>query len=199
MAGERANDLQIITEERAAQAFLDPTRRMLASALRKPQSAAGLAQRFGLPRQRVNYHLRTLESLGMLELAGTRQKRNCTERMLRLTADAYCIDPGLLGELGRPTEPVNDRFGITAVILRLSRALSDIIARKRRAERDGRRFDSLCAEVTLGFRSRDEQQSFMIELQRFLKEKSESYRLDEDRKGRRLRVLVTAYEKDEDA
>ncbi len=197
MAGQRATDLKIITEERAAQAFLDPTRRMLASALRKPQSAAGLAQRFGLPRQRVNYHLRTLESLGMLELAGTRQKRNCTERMLQLTADAYCIDPGLLGELGHPTKPVNDRFGITAVILRLSRALSDIIARKRRAERDGRRFDSLCAEVTLAFENRSEQQSFMIDLQRFLKEKAEMHRVDDERKCRRFRVLMTAYERDE--
>ncbi len=197
MADQRAANLKIITEERAAQAFLDPTRRMLASALRKPQSAAGLAQRFGLPRQRVNYHLRTLENLGMLELAGTRQRRNCTERLLQLTADAYCIDPGLLGELGRPTEPVNDRFGITAVILRLSRALSDIIARKRRAEREGRRFDSLCAEVTLAFENRSEQQSFMIELQRFLKEKAEMYRIDDERKCRRFRVLMTAYEQDE--
>ena len=197
MADQRAANLKIITEERAAQAFLDPTRRMLASALRKPQSAAGLAQRFGLPRQRVNYHLRTLENLGMLELAGTRQRRNCTERLLQLTADAYCIDPGLLGELGRPTEPLNDRFGITAVILRLSRALSDIIARKRRAERDGRRFDSLCAEVTLAFENRSEQQSFMIELQRFLKEKAERYRIDDERKCRRFRVLMTAYEADE--
>ncbi len=197
MADQRAANLKIITEERAAQAFLDPTRRMLASALRKPQSAAGLAQRFGLPRQRVNYHLRTLENLGMLELAGTRQRRNCTERLLQLTADAYCIDPGLLGELGRPTEPVNDRFGITAVILRLSRALSDIIARKRRAEREGRRFDSLCAEVTLAFENRSEQQSFMIELQRFLKEKAEMYRIDDERKCRRFRVLMTAYEQGE--
>ncbi len=197
MADQRAANLKIITEERAAQAFLDPTRRMLASALRKPQSAAGLAQRFGLPRQRVNYHLRTLENLGMLELAGTRQRRNCTERLLQLTADAYCIDPGLLGELGRPTEPLNDRFGITAVILRLSRALSDIIARKRRAEREGRRFDSLCAEVTLAFENRSEQQSFMIELQRFLKEKAERYRIDDERKCRRFRVLMTAYEEDE--
>ncbi|MBL8987996.1 MAG: helix-turn-helix transcriptional regulator, partial [Gemmatimonadetes bacterium] len=44
-----------------ASALLGGGRRQLLEALAEPDSAAGLARRLGLPRQRVNYHLRLLE------------------------------------------------------------------------------------------------------------------------------------------
>ncbi|MEN8374222.1 MAG: winged helix-turn-helix domain-containing protein, partial [Gemmatimonadota bacterium] len=47
----------------------DPERRRLVEELRElPDSAAGLAQRLGQTRQRLNYHLRALEEAGVLEL-----------------------------------------------------------------------------------------------------------------------------------
>ena len=72
-----------------AAALLDPQRVALLRALMDgPDSASGLARRFSLPRQRVNYHLRLLEREGLLELVETRRRRNCWERVLRATASA---------------------------------------------------------------------------------------------------------------
>jgi DNA-binding transcriptional ArsR family regulator len=72
---------------------LSPIRRQLLARLREPGSAAELARELGLPRQRVNYHLRALESAGLVGLVAERQRRGCTERVLRTTAEAFVVDP----------------------------------------------------------------------------------------------------------
>ena len=42
-----------------------------------------LAAAIGLPRQKVNYHLRALERHGLVELVQERRKGNVTERRCR--------------------------------------------------------------------------------------------------------------------
>ena len=54
----------------------------------------------GLPRQRLNYHLKALEQCGLLECVEERRKGNCTERILRATAHSFVISPDALGALG---------------------------------------------------------------------------------------------------
>ena len=54
--------LDVVRRPEAAAALLDPVRQQLLSHLAEPDSATGLARRLQLPRQRVNYHLRALES-----------------------------------------------------------------------------------------------------------------------------------------
>src|SRR5215470_14560661 len=65
---------------------LSPFRLVLLKGLEQPESASGLARRLGLPRQQVNYHLRELERAGFIEMSEARQRRGCTERVMRLTS-----------------------------------------------------------------------------------------------------------------
>jgi DNA-binding transcriptional ArsR family regulator len=65
---------------------LSPFRLGLLQGLQQPESASGLARRLGLPRQQVNYHLRELERGGFIEMSEARQRRGCTERIMRLTS-----------------------------------------------------------------------------------------------------------------
>jgi DNA-binding transcriptional ArsR family regulator len=69
-----------------AAAALSPFRLGLLKGLQEPESASGLARRLGLPRQQVNYHLRELERAGFIEMSEERQRRGCTERIMRLTS-----------------------------------------------------------------------------------------------------------------
>jgi hypothetical protein len=55
-------DLAVITDPAAAGVSLDPVRARLLAELTEPASAAALAGRVGLPRQKVNYHLRPWRS-----------------------------------------------------------------------------------------------------------------------------------------
>src|SRR5262249_60761713 len=61
-------DLHVIDDPASASVALDPVRSRLLSELRTPMSAARLAGRLGLPRQKVNYHLRTLEKHGLVRV-----------------------------------------------------------------------------------------------------------------------------------
>ena len=49
-------DVAVIEEPAAAEASLDPIRARILAALAEPGSAAMLAARLGLPRQKANYH-----------------------------------------------------------------------------------------------------------------------------------------------
>ena len=53
-------DVEVIENAEAAATALDPVRARLLGELAVPASAAGLAARVGIARQKVNYHLKAL-------------------------------------------------------------------------------------------------------------------------------------------
>src|ERR1700687_1253939 len=89
-------DVAVIADPAAAEAALDPARARLLAQLTEPRAAAMLAAMVGLPRQKVNYHLRTLEQHGLVELVEERRKGNVTERLLQAAAASYVISPSAL-------------------------------------------------------------------------------------------------------
>src|SRR5256885_11642411 len=90
-------DIQVIDDPAAATVALEPTRSRLLSELAAPASAATLATRVGLARQKVNYHLRALEAHGLVRLADERKWGGLTERLLVPTAASYVGSPSALG------------------------------------------------------------------------------------------------------
>src|SRR4051794_17992371 len=70
--GGDMHDVEVIESTEAAAAALDPVRARLLGELAVPASAAGLAARVGIARQKVNYHLKALEAHGLVELSGER-------------------------------------------------------------------------------------------------------------------------------
>ena len=120
-------DIDVIEDPATAESMLDPVRTRLLAALAEPASATMLASRVGLPRQLVNYHLRTLERHGLVELQEERRKGNVMERVMRASACSYVISPAALlalaagpGAVARPP-------------------LGDVAAGARRATRAGHR------------------------------------------------------------
>src|SRR5882757_7105479 len=103
-------DVAVIEDPAAAEASLDPVRARLLAELAEPGSATMLAARVGLPRQKVNYHLRALESHGLIELVEERRKGNVTERVLRATAASYVISPAVLGAVAPDPARSPDRL-----------------------------------------------------------------------------------------
>ena len=89
----RPADLLTVRDAAQAAALLQPQRLRLLEGLSEPDSAAGLARRFGLPRQQVNYHLRELERVGLVELVEERRRGNCVERVVVATGEALRDQP----------------------------------------------------------------------------------------------------------
>ncbi|WP_255952621.1 ArsR/SmtB family transcription factor [Streptomyces odontomachi] len=125
-------DVTVIEDPAAAAASLDPMRlRLLAELAAGPASATMLAGKVGLARQKVNYHLRTLERHGLVELAGERRKGNVTERLMRATAASYVISPLALGAVQPDPARARDRLSarwLLSVAARLVRDVGTLIA-----------------------------------------------------------------------
>src|SRR3954468_438916 len=90
------HDVAVIEDAAAAEVSLDPIRARMLAELAEPQTATTLAARLGLARQKVNYHVKTLEQHGLVELVEERRRGNMTERVVRASAAAYVISPAAL-------------------------------------------------------------------------------------------------------
>jgi DNA-binding transcriptional ArsR family regulator len=119
-------DVTAIENADAAIASLDPIRSRLLAELVVPSSATTLGTRLGLPRQKVNYHLRTLEEHGLIELAEERKKGNVVERIMRATAASYVITPAALASVRPDPSRSPDRLSARWLLSLAGRLVQDV-------------------------------------------------------------------------
>jgi DNA-binding transcriptional ArsR family regulator len=155
-----------VVEVRRAAALLHPLRLRILEALREPDSAAGLARRFRLPRQKVNYHVRELARTHFLERAGQRRRRNMIERRFRATAQGYILSPDLLGRLGLPQIEAQEAFSADYLLGLLSLGQSELGRANREATQQGKRLATLSVSSELRFESAEQRTRFTEEMQR---------------------------------
>src|ERR687893_1320541 len=132
------HDVAVIDDPAAAEASLDPIRAGLLAELAQPGSASTLAERVGLTRQKANYHLRTLERHGLVELVEERKKGNVTERVLQATAASYVISPVALSAVQPDPSRSPDRLSarwLLALASKLVRDVGDLITGATKAGR----------------------------------------------------------------
>lgn len=146
-------ELDILQRPDSIAALLDPSRRRLVHALaERPDSAVGLARRLDDTRQRLNYHLRQLEEAGLVELVEERPRRGVKERIYRVRARRFVVDPAALGALA-PSEPVQgDAFSAHYLVALAARLIRELAELGHRARSTGRRLPTAgaSAEVRLG-------------------------------------------------
>jgi len=157
-------EIEVLEAAETAAIVLDPARLKILTALRDPDSSAGVARNLGLPRQRVGHHVRALEAAGLLTCVGERKKRNCVERLLQASARAYVLAPRLLGELGLSPDDARDRFSSTYLLAASSRVIEEVTALRPRAEAAGKKLPTLTLQTEVRFASARSQNEFLEEL-----------------------------------
>ncbi len=157
-------DVGVIDDPAAAMAALDPIRSRMLSELTRPASAATLATRLGMPRQKVNYHLRSLEDHGLAEVAETRRWGGLTERLLVATAVSYVVSPSALGPVGADPGRTSDRLSASYLIALAARVVREVSDLVRRAAKADKRLATLSMDTEIRFRSAAERAAFSREL-----------------------------------
>src|SRR5580658_6611539 len=186
--------LQIVQSPEKAGVLLQPGRLRLLEQLTEPDSAAGLARRLGVPRQKLNYHLRELEREGFLELIEERRKGNCMERVVRAVAREFLIAPGnetpdrIKG--GRVTADRFSAASLASTAARMIRALASLCIRARRA---GKRVATLTLETEIRFASAESRAAFAEEMTASIARLAAKYHNERAEGGRRFRVLSAVY------
>jgi DNA-binding transcriptional ArsR family regulator len=185
----------VIRDPAQAALLMQPDRIRLLEALVEPDSAAGLARRFSLPRQRLNYHLKELERAGLLELVEERRKGNCVERVVRATATAYAISPEVLGELGQSRGHPADRLSASYLLALASRAIKEVGGLVSRAAGAGKRVATLSLDTEIRFASADDRTRFAEDLAREVARLAAAYHNQRAPNGRTFRLIATVYPK----
>ena len=157
-------DIGVIEDPAAAEASLDPIRTRILRELAEPGSATQLAAKVGLPRQKVNYHLKALERHGLVELVEERRRGNVTERILQATAASYLISPAALASVAPDPHRFSDRFSafwLLALAARMVQEMGQLIAGAAAARQKLATF-AIDGEIT--FRSAADRAAFAEEL-----------------------------------
>ena len=183
-------DVDVIEDAATATVALNPLRGRILAALREPASAAGLAQRFGLPRQKVNYHLRALESCGLVTVAGERRHGGLTERLLVASAASYVVSPSAMRENAPDPATMADRLSARYLIALAARAVREVGRLMRTAEAESRRLATLALDTEIGFASAEDQARFADELTRTVAQLAARYHRPD---GRPFRLIVAAH------
>src|SRR3954470_9766984 len=186
-------DIQVIDDPAAATVALEPIRSRLLSELAVPTSAATLATRVGLARQKVNYHLRALETHGLVRLAQERKWGGLTERLLVATAASYLVSPGTLGPVAVDPNREVDRLSASYLIAlgaRVVREVSDLV---RRANQAGKRLATLAIDTEVRFRSPTDRAAFSRELTDAIAKLVAKYHDESAPGGRAHRLIIVAH------
>lgn len=186
-------DVTVIENAAAAEASLDPVRSRLLAELSTPGTATTLAARVGLPRQQVNYHLRTLERHGLVELIEERRRGNMTERLMQATAASYVISPTALAAVQPDPDRAPDRlsaFWMLALAARLVRDVGSLLIGSRKA---GKRIATFALDGEVRFASSADRSAFAEELSHSVAALVAKYHDDSAEGGRPHRIVVAIH------
>jgi DNA-binding transcriptional ArsR family regulator len=186
-------EVEVIHDPAAAVVALDPIRSRILSELAEPASAAALAVRIGIARQKVNYHLRALESHGLVRIAEERKWGGLVERLLVATASSYIVSPSALGpgasDPGRRADRLSASY-LIALAARVVREVGDLAGRSGEVEK---RLPTLSIDTEIRFRSAAERAAFSAELADAVTALASRYHDESAPGGRAHRLVIVAY------
>jgi DNA-binding transcriptional ArsR family regulator len=161
--------------------------------LGQPRSATMLGVTFGLPRQKINYHLKALERHGLVELVEERRKGNVNERMLRATAASYVISPLALAAVEPDPARAPDRRSARWLLAVAARLVRDVGALITGATQANRRLATFALDGEVRFASAADRAAFAEELTQAVTALVAKYHDQTAEGGREHRIIVAVH------
>lgn len=143
-----------------------PLRLAILQAASEPRSATEIAAGLGLPRQRVNYHIGRLRRAGFLVPAGRRRRRGLFEQRYTATAQAYVVNPEVLGPVLARPDHIRDRLSAEYLVALSAQVQGDLGRVMTEAGRQGKRVATLSLSTEIRFGSTEQRARFARELER---------------------------------
>jgi len=187
------HDVAVIEDPAAAEVSLDPIRARLLAELSEPASATMLAAKVGLPRQKVNYHLKTLEAHGLVEMIEERRKGNVNERIMRATAASYVISPTALASVAPDPGRSPDQLSASWLLAVAARLVRDVGALITGAAKARKRVATFAIDGEVRFASAADRAAFAQELSGAVTALVSKYHDESAEKGRDHRIVVALH------
>ncbi|AWS48668.1 transcriptional regulator [Streptosporangium sp. 'caverna'] len=185
--------MAVIEDPAAAEVSLDPIRARLLAELSEPGSATMLAAKVGLSRQKVNYHLKTLEAHGLVEMIEERRKGNVTERIMRATAASYVISPIALSSVEPDPARSPDQLSASWLLAVAARLVRDVGALITGAAQARKRVATFAIDGEVRFASAADRAAFVQELAGAVTALVSKYHEESAERGRDHRIVVAVH------
>jgi DNA-binding transcriptional ArsR family regulator len=189
-AGTTLEPVRVLDDPARIRSVLSPLRVQLLRELDRPASASGLAERLGTTRQKLGYHLRVLDSEGLVELAEERPRRGCTERIMRRTSRALVVDPSVLGSPELDEDEVQDRFSSAYLVAAAARVVRDVATLREGAQDAGKRLATATQEAEIRFESPAAMKAFVDDLTRAVTRLVDEYDRPDSPTSRPYRLMT---------
>jgi DNA-binding transcriptional ArsR family regulator len=183
------DDVRVLADSAAVEVALDPIRASILDALGEPGSATTVAATIGSTRQRVNYHLKTLEAHGLIEEAEVRLWGGISERFMRRSARYLVISPSVLRSSAIEPDELADRLSAAYLIAVNARTVTEVGAIVSTAAPETR-LPTLAIDAVIGFVSPHDRAAFAADLQSAVASLIARYHHDE---GRPHRLTISSY------
>jgi DNA-binding transcriptional ArsR family regulator len=159
-------------------------------ALRDEASAATVARRIGLARQKVNYHLKELERAGLVTRVDERRVGNFVETVYRAVARTFLVSPAVAWADGRRLETMQSQHSLETLVALGERLQRDAATLLDRAAFDGEQIASASVAAEASFADEEQREAFLQEYLRTVTQLLERYGTKE---GAPYRVVLAAY------
>ena len=158
--------------------------------MRTPDSAASVARSIGLPRQKVNYHLKELARTRLVRATGERRKGHLIEKLYEAVAGTFVVSPRLALDNEQCERALRDQISLSHLLKLGEQLQQDAAGLLDRAAFDSEQIPSASVETEIRFADEQARSGFMEEYLVLLGPLLTNYGA---RSGRRFRVALATY------
>lgn len=178
-----------------AGALLHPLRIEVLKKLAEPRSCPDLAKELEETSQKIYYHVKILESAGLVEKVDERRVRGIMEGLYRARAKSYWLSPSLVGKVGG-TDRARDQMSL-GFVLSLAEEIQTDVARLGEKTGEGHTIPSLGLSLQIELGGAEERARFLTDLQETLQGLAKKYGARGPTPGQEFQVSLVCYPRPE--
>ncbi|OYD08851.1 ArsR/SmtB family transcription factor [Paludifilum halophilum] len=174
MSNESIQETYRVESLDQAAALLNPLRGEILTRLQDPASAAEVARELGEAPQRINYHLKALEKVGLVQRVKNRRVKNLVEVLYRSVARSFLL-ADTLGMSPQSLQRLKDQSSLAHLIRIAESVKTDAVRLMERSDAD-EKIPSATLQTEISLHNEEERQSFVEEYVELVQQLAAKYR-----------------------
>jgi DNA-binding transcriptional ArsR family regulator len=158
-----AQPVHVVEDIEALQVLGHPLRVRILELLREPGSAATVARELGEARQKVNYHLKELQRVGLVTPVGERRSGNFIETLYEAVGRSFLVSPSVAWSDPRRVDTLRQQHSLEKLVMVGAQLQRDAISLLDRATFDGEQIASAAVEADVHFANEKDRADFLEE------------------------------------
>jgi DNA-binding transcriptional ArsR family regulator len=185
-----AHPVHVVEDIEALQVLGHPLRVRILDLLREPGSAATVAREVGESRQKVNYHLKELERVGLVEPVGERRSGNFIETLYEAVGRSFLVSPRVAWSDPRRLDALRQQHSLENLVMVGAQLQRDAISLLDRAAFEGEQIASAAVEADVHFADEQDRAAFLDEYLAAVQQLCDKYGAQD---GLPYRVVLAAH------